>query len=63
AARGRQRVLDRYTWDRTAEGYLGAIERAMANAGGSLLPIPAWFGDPGSGDGFDAGDLAAIYLV
>ena len=28
AAAGRDRVLSRYTWDRTAEGYLGAIDRA-----------------------------------
>lgn len=30
AAAGRQRVLDRYTWDRTAIGYLEAIDAASA---------------------------------
>lgn len=62
AARGRQRVLDRYTWDRTAEGYLAAIERAMAGVETTLLPIPGWFGSPSLGDAFGADDLADLYL-
>jgi sucrose-phosphate synthase len=62
AARGRQRVLDRYTWDRTAEGYLAAIERAMVGDDRTLLPIPGWFGSPSVGDAFDADDLADLYL-
>ncbi len=62
AARGRQRVLDRYTWDRTAEGYLAAIERATAAPDRPLLPIPEWFGDPAAHDGFGAEDLARLYL-
>ena len=41
AARGRQRVIDRYTWDRTAEGYLGAIERAIDRAGPAGAADPA----------------------
>ncbi len=43
SAAGRQRVLDRYTWDRTAEGYLAAIQRAQAAGGGDLLPIHSFF--------------------
>ena len=43
AAAGRQRVLDRYTWDRTAEGYVSAIEAAVADNGRSLLPIHPYF--------------------
>jgi len=62
AARGRQQVLDRYTWDRTAEGYLAAIERAMAAPSGPLLPIPGWFDHPDATGGFGVEDLADIYL-
>ncbi|MCJ7724766.1 MAG: glycosyltransferase, partial [Acidimicrobiia bacterium] len=61
AARGSRRVIDRYTWDRTAEGYLGAIERAQQAAARSRLPIPAWFGSPDA-TGFGVGDLAGMYL-
>ncbi len=62
AARGRQRVLDRYTWDRTAGGYLAAIERALAAPSGSRLPIPDWFEEPDAAGGFGVDDLARIYL-
>ncbi len=40
---GRQRVLDRYTWDRTAEGYVSAIERVRASDGRTLIPIHPYF--------------------
>lgn len=49
AAAGRQRVHDRYTWDRTATGYLGAAERALQPTARDLLPIDPFFlgeGDP-----------------
>ena len=62
AARGRRRVLDRYTWDRTAEGYLAAIDRALAAPDRDLLPIPDWFGNPSAYDGFGVDDLARLYL-
>ena len=39
---GQQRVLDRYTWERTATGYEGVIEELLA----ARLPIPAYFLDP-----------------
>jgi len=39
---GRERVLTRYTWDRTAEGYLGAIERALATRSRPTKPLPSW---------------------
>jgi sucrose-phosphate synthase len=49
ARRGRQRVLDRYTWDRTAEGYLAAIEGIVADPDArrpdDLLPIHPYFRD------------------
>lgn len=39
--RARERVLAKYTWDRTAEGYLGAIAEAHAGAAGPAAPVPA----------------------
>lgn len=54
ARRGRQRVLDRYTWERTAEAYLRVIEELVAAPAArrpaELLPIPAWFRNPAAGD-------------
>ncbi|MDX9955449.1 MAG: glycosyltransferase [Anaerolineae bacterium] len=51
---GRQRVLDRYTWERTAEGYLRVIEALVADPGArrpaELLPIPAYFRNPDEGE-------------
>ncbi|MGI9648049.1 MAG: glycosyltransferase [Acidimicrobiia bacterium] len=44
---GRQRVHDRYTWDRTAEGYLKAAERAMAAPAREVLPIHPYFDGKG----------------
>ena len=43
AAAGRQRVHDRYTWDRTAEGYLAAVERAVQPTERTLLSIDPFF--------------------
>lgn len=40
AKAGRQRVLDRYTWERTAEGYVAAIDRALADRNIPTEPIP-----------------------
>lgn len=48
SAAGRQRVHDRYTWDRTAEGYLTAIGRALDQDDRDLLPIHPYF--DGEGD-------------
>ncbi len=62
AAAGRQRVLDRYTWDRTAEGYLAAIARAAAAQERPRLAIPDWFDQPGTTDAFGPKDLARLYL-
>ncbi len=49
AAAGRRRVLDRYTWDRTATGYLAAVERARRAPPRPLLPIHPYFAT-GEGD-------------
>jgi sucrose-phosphate synthase len=43
AAAGRRRVHDQYTWDRTAEGYLDAAERATAAPKRELMPIHPYF--------------------
>ncbi|NOY57059.1 MAG: glycosyltransferase family 1 protein [Actinobacteria bacterium] len=42
AREGRRRVLERYTWDRTAQGYVAAIERALTVPVHPTEPIPAW---------------------
>lgn len=46
---GRQRVLERYTWEATAKGYLGRVEAVAAGMPerSDLLPIPTYFTEPG----------------
>jgi sucrose-phosphate synthase len=39
---GRQRVLDQYTWERTAEGYLRALKPRPTEP----LPVPKYFVEP-----------------
>lgn len=47
AQRGGQRVLDRYTWERTAEGYLRVIQEVVTDPGArraaELLSLPPYF--------------------
>jgi sucrose-phosphate synthase len=43
-ALGRERVLRRYTWDRTAEGYLSAL--ADLSAPRAPVDIPGWYAQP-----------------
>lgn len=46
---GRRRVLQRYTWEATAKGYISVLEE-IAQQGSKrrgLLPIPEFFTDPG----------------
>jgi sucrose-phosphate synthase len=43
---GRERVKARYTWDRTAEGYLSALQSLPAPRPADRLPIPAYFWEP-----------------
>lgn len=45
---GRERVLSRYTWDRTAAGYFEVLGTLRAPA--SRLPIPAYFINPTAND-------------
>lgn len=62
---GRGRVLDRYTWDRTAAGYATALEeiigRVPADRPDQRLPIPPYFTQPDPANDFTTADLAAIY--
>jgi sucrose-phosphate synthase len=44
---GRQRVLDRYTWDKTAEGYLGVLEQIVTDPEHKLnMSAPINISDP-----------------
>jgi sucrose-phosphate synthase len=60
---GMQRVLSRYTWERTAEGYLGVIESMLQGpAGNGGLTIPEYFTDPTPDTDIPLSDLAALYF-
>jgi sucrose-phosphate synthase len=65
ARRGRQRVLDRYTWERTAEGYLVKIEALVADPQArrpeTLLPIHPYFQDAAPEHNITLAELRAIY--
>ncbi|MGC9467175.1 MAG: glycosyltransferase [Anaerolineae bacterium] len=67
ARRGRQRVLDRYTWERTAEGYLDQIEMIVAHPGArrpaSLLPLHPYFKKPIPEHDVTLAELHALYFV
>ena len=41
SARGRARVLETYTWGKTADGYLSVIAEGLAEAGQGSDPLPA----------------------
>jgi sucrose-phosphate synthase len=45
---GRKRVLERYTWEATARGYVNVLEDILEHAPSAVeqLPIPAYFTDP-----------------
>jgi sucrose-phosphate synthase len=44
---GKQRVFDRYTWERTAEGYLKVLEQILSDPAREFgNPIPLFFTDP-----------------
>ena len=66
ARRGRQRVLDRYTWERTAQGYLDVIHRVVAEPEArrpdELLPIHPYFRDPTSASDISLGELKELYF-
>ncbi|MFP4343768.1 MAG: glycosyltransferase [Anaerolineales bacterium] len=67
AERGRQRVLDRYTWERTARGYLEVLEELIAHPEArrseELLPIHPYFRDPEPENAVSLETLAEIYFA
>lgn len=66
ARRGRRRVLDRYTWERTAEGYLEVIEEIVAQPDvrrpRELLPIHSYFQDPSPANDIGVQELGELYF-
>jgi sucrose-phosphate synthase len=63
---GIQRVYDRYTWRRTAEGYLGVLECILAQRGLDAdlprLPIPIFFEQPTPENDIGVDNLERIYF-
>ncbi|MBN1888758.1 MAG: glycosyltransferase [Thermoflexales bacterium] len=66
ARRGRQRVLDAYTWERTAQGYLAQLERITraprAARRAESLPLHPYFSDPRPENAVSVEELAGLYL-
>jgi sucrose-phosphate synthase len=64
---GIQRVYERYTWRRTAEGYLSVLERMLAQRQSESrqpwLTIPAYFKNPGIQNEIGLDELATLYLA
>lgn len=62
---GRGRILDRYTWERTAAGYGAVLEELIAHPPAMdptrVLSIPPYFRDPSHANDFTTADLARIY--
>lgn len=60
---GMRRVLSRYTWERTAEGYLNVIEEVLRGpALVSDLAIPKYFTNPKPETDIPLSDLATLYF-
>jgi len=63
AQAGYQRVISRYIWKRTAEGYLQILQASGENnKPGFQLPLPAYFHDPRPENDITIAELAALYL-
>jgi len=66
ARRGRQRVLDRYTWERTARHYLELIEEITVAPGAwrpdELLPIHPYFSEPTPANDITLDELSKLYF-
>jgi len=54
-------VVSRYTWARTAEGYLRAIAAAGRVAARQTLPIPKFFTDPRPENRISLSELERVY--
>ena len=66
AQRGRRRVLDHYTWERTAQAYLALIEAMVADPVArrpeKLLPIHPYFADPSAANDITLDELRETYF-
>lgn len=66
AQRGRQRVLERYTWERTAERYLNVLTEIIAEPKArrpdELEPIHPYFRNPTEEDGITLDELRSLYF-
>ncbi|MEA3336884.1 MAG: glycosyltransferase [Chloroflexota bacterium] len=62
AQAGRQRVLDRYTWQRTARGYEAVLEEIAGgrHPGKERLPTPPYFVEPSLDNDISLAELAAM---
>lgn len=64
---GIQRVYDRYTWRRTAEGYLEVLREIISGprpqTQGSRLAIPAYFTHPTPSNEIGLDELAEVYFT
>ncbi len=67
ARRGQERVLDRYTWDRTAKNYVRIIEGVVADPEArrpeELLPIHPYFQEARPADDVTLEELKELYLA
>jgi sucrose-phosphate synthase len=63
---GRQRVLERYTWDRTAESYLSVLEEIIKQPGARLpesrLPVHPYFLEPVPSNEISQKTLKSLYF-
>lgn len=61
---GMQRVIDKYTWERTAEGYLQVFEEIIATdqTGPCTIPVPPYFTDPNNSDNSLLSNLSQNYF-
>ena len=66
ARRGRQRVLERYTWDRTADNYLAVLKDIVAAPEArrpeELLPIHPYFREPTPENDVTLDELSELYF-
>lgn len=61
---GMHRVLSRYTWERTAEGYLAVIEALLREPPHlGRLPIPPYFRQPSDEHDIGPADLEDLYFA
>lgn len=62
---GLQRVQDRYTWDRTAAGYLARMDQVLSAQSATMrnpMTVPTYFDQPGAETDFSLDTLAGWYF-